>query len=627
MNKDNKQISTYKIDKENKENWNNRYTNPIKIIDQSNQILKSSKNISYKKGELNAKLNIAVCKFLLSEHDDKIIVELNEIIDYFEKNEHKLEYANALTLFGNVYHSYGNYEKGLKFCKKAQQILIELESNTDLADNYSVCGLIYLDLSDFESAINNFESALDLRTEAGNKPAMASSINFIARTNFLLSRYEKSLEYYFKALSLRQEIKDTNGLPWTHIGLASIYEQMNDYDTCEKHYNKALELNKKLNDKRCNLHCYVGIGSIKSKTKKLKEAENYLFKALDIAKLLNSISHLYKIHKILSDIYDKMSVVPKAYENYKLYHSYKEQVMNTELQNSLKKQEIAFAIEKAEKEAEIYRLKHIELKTAYDEVDKKNTEITDSINYAKNIQLALLPSNDYIDEILPERFILFKPKNIVSGDFYWINKIEDEIIIVAADCTGHGVPGAFMSMLGISFLNEIVNKNDITQPNFILDDLRKMIVESLNQSNKTISDGMDLALININNKTLKLEYAGAFNPLLIFRQNIETKEYELIQIKADRMPVGKYMIEKPFENNLFQLQKNDTIYMFSDGYQDQFGGEKGMKFKSKRFKELLNDIQTKTMKEQKEILNKTIIEWQGDKEEQIDDIIIIGLKI
>ena len=618
--------SEKKIDLQNQANWNKRYENPNEIIERSVQLLKLTDEIPYKKGWCYAKLNIAACKFLLSLHSENIISDLYEIIHYFEKQEPEPGYVNALNLAANIFQSYGDYKKGLELCKKAQKIALKLNNEEILSDNYSICGLIYSDLFDYANAIDHFKKALDLRSKSNNKKAMASSLNLIARTNSLSGNYTEALSYYHNVLTLREEINDIGGLPWTHIGLASTYETINNLDASVKHYEQALKLNEKYKDKRCNLHCYLGMGIVKSNTNALKGAEDYLFKALDIARSLNSISHLYQIHKVLADLYEKMREVPKAFENYKLYHTYQNQVMNTELQNSLKKQEIIFAIEKSKKEAEIYRLKHIELKKAYEEVEIKNTEILDSITYAKSIQIALLPSDDYIKEVLPERFILFKPRDIVSGDFYWINKVDENIIVAAADCTGHGVPGAFMSMLGISFLNEIVNKNKTIQPDLILNELRNMVINSLNKSENQIKDGMDIALIRINIKTLELEYAGAYNPLLIFRKNPGNEEIELIEFKANRMPVGKYFTEEePFTNNQFQIQKDDTIYMFSDGYQDQFGGEKGFKFKTKRFKELLMDIHKKTMLEQKVILEQTLKSWQG-KYLQVDDIIVIGLR-
>ena len=258
-----------------------------------------------------------------------------------------------------------------------------------------------------------------------------------------------------------------------------------------------------------------------------------------------------------------------------------------------------------------------------DQIAEQKKSITDSIQYASRIQRALLPSEEYREEILPEHFILFRPRDIVSGDYYWMKQKNGKTIVVAADCTGHGVPGAFMSMLGVAFLNEIANREDINDANEILNSLRNHVIKALHQTGKEgeSKDGMDIALCLIDDDRKKLQFAGAYNPLYLIRNN------ELIQVKADRMPIGFYFKEGiDFKNNEVELEKDDKLYIFSDGFADQFGGETGRKFMSKKFKQLLIDINQKPMSEQHDILNETIDNWRGDIE-QIDDVLIIGLKI
>ena len=267
---------------------------------------------------------------------------------------------------------------------------------------------------------------------------------------------------------------------------------------------------------------------------------------------------------------------------------------------------------------------NVEITKQRDEIVDQKKNITDSIHYASRIQTALLPSDIIVNELLNDYFILFKPRDIVSGDFYWMTQKDDEIIFIAADCTGHGVPGAFMSLLGISFLNEIVNKNDEhIQANEILNKLRAQVISSLSQTGEQGSskDGMDLSLCVINTKTNKLQFAGAYNSLFLIRNN------ELLVIKADRMPIGFYFKgDTPFKNNDYQLQKDDILYMFSDGYADQFGGKTGKKYMSKNFKQFLLDNHTKSMEEQKQALEDEHNSWRG-KTEQVDDIIVVGIKM
>jgi serine phosphatase RsbU (regulator of sigma subunit) len=270
-----------------------------------------------------------------------------------------------------------------------------------------------------------------------------------------------------------------------------------------------------------------------------------------------------------------------------------------------------------------------EISTQLEVIAKKNKETTDSINYAEKIQSALLPSITLLSSIFPDNFVLYKPRDIISGDFYWFSEVNQHFVVVAADCTGHGVPGAFMSILGITLLNEIVNSRKIIQANEILNELRNQIISSLSQSGvkNQQKDGLDIALCIIDKATKSLQFAGAHNPLYIIRRNSTTNSSELTEIKADRLPIGLHpKDDQLFKNNTVQLHPNDSIYLFSDGYSSQFGGEKMETFKLKRLREILLSIQEEPMKKQKEILETTLSSWKG-KNDQVDDILIIGVRI
>lgn len=256
-----------------------------------------------------------------------------------------------------------------------------------------------------------------------------------------------------------------------------------------------------------------------------------------------------------------------------------------------------------------------------DQIAAQKKEIMDSIIYARRIQKAILPNIEVIQQSLEHFFILFKPRDIVSGDFYWESRVEDEIIVIAADCTGHGVPGAFMSMLGVTFLNEIVNSKKITKPGKILDLLREKVIHSLNQEyDNPLRDGMDISVINYNFTTHQISFAGANNPLFLIHDG------ELSEIKADKMPIALYDKMVSFSNVELELHEGDCLYIFSDGYVDQFGGPKGKKFMRKRFKQLLLDNYLLPLNDQKDILDKAYEEWRGDGE-QVDDVLVIGLKV
>jgi serine phosphatase RsbU (regulator of sigma subunit) len=254
---------------------------------------------------------------------------------------------------------------------------------------------------------------------------------------------------------------------------------------------------------------------------------------------------------------------------------------------------------------------------------KETKEVEDSIVYASYIQQALLTSHEILDNCKIKNFILFKPRDIISGDFYWFKQIKNYLYFAAADCTGHGVPGAFMSVLGISLLNEIVSKRDLNPPAMVLNELRKKLKKSLKQDNpETAShDGIDIALCLFDLETKMLQFSGAFNPLFLVRNN------ELIEYSANHMPVGVHPKDNiDFTNKEIQLQSDDLLYIFSDGFISQFGGEKGKKFSIKQFKQLLVEINHQPQEIQKQLLEQRLIEWQQDFE-QIDDILVIGITI
>ncbi len=249
-----------------------------------------------------------------------------------------------------------------------------------------------------------------------------------------------------------------------------------------------------------------------------------------------------------------------------------------------------------------YNEKNILLQRQKDEIEDLYQNVTDSVRYATQIQQAIIPSRETVSSIIPNSFVLFLPKDMVSGDFYWVAEVEGKKIVVAADCTGHGVPGAFMSMLGVSLLNEIVVNKKILQTHEMLNKLRESVKKNLTESTK---DGMDIAVVVIDEERMKLQFSGANSPLIMIRSG------ELSEIKGDRQPIGKYLKEREFTSHEIDIQKDDVLYMFSDGYRDQVGGARKGKFMFGNFKQLLVSIHSKPMDEQHEILLKTFNDWKN----------------
>ena len=274
-------------------------------------------------------------------------------------------------------------------------------------------------------------------------------------------------------------------------------------------------------------------------------------------------------------------------------------------------------------------------------IEEKNKEIVDSISYAKRIQNAILPSPQTMGKILPESFVYFNPKDIVSGDFYWIDGKGEYSYFAAVDCTGHGVPGALVSVVGHNSLNRVLNEYKVSLPSKMLDKLNDIVEETFSKNSSNVKDGMDIALCRLNQETLKLDYSGANNPLYIIRNSnkviaSELADYKileneengqtLIEVKANKQPIGDYEFKKPFTNHTFQLFPGDSIYIFSDGFADQFGGEKGKKFMYKPFKRMLTEVSTFSMNNQRIKIESIFSQWKSGVE-QIDDVCILGVKI
>jgi serine phosphatase RsbU (regulator of sigma subunit) len=618
--------STKKADDLYQQAWRLRYSDTKAGLQLSLQAGEISQKLSYPRGIAYGLLHRAAFHFLLSL-EDSFLENLKTALRFFESDNDLPGQVRALNFLGNIYDSYGDYENALKSCIKGLKILATADLKEEEADLLSTIGLVYNRLSDYDKAIESFQKGLVIRQNLNNAAAVASSLNLIARTHALKGDYQEALEFYKKSLQLRESQKDSTGLPWNYVGLASLYEKMNELDNAIEHYEKGLQLNVDLADKRCELNCYLGMGKVYIKMKNPGRGAHFLERALDVATILQSKPLLYEIHFSLAEAYELEKNLPLALKHFKLYHSIKEEVFNSETNNKLKNQQIAFAVERSEQEAEIYRLRNVELKEAYEKIEEKNKDISDSINYAEKIQKAMLPLDHEIKEGLPQSFVLFRPKDVVSGDFYWFSKNKNSIVIAAADCTGHGVPGAFMSMIGSSLLDRNVKQNDITQPSEILNNLHADICEVLKQKGNSQEfgaerrDGMDVAICAFDGENRELQYAGAFRPLYYFRNN------ELTEIKADKFSIGGVTAgtEKIFTNNTLPLQKGDTFYIFSDGYADQFNAA-GKKLMTKTFKEQLALIQAQPMEDQKKHLDKFFTDWKSEAE-QTDDVLVIGIRI
>lgn len=530
------------------------------------------------------------------ENYDNAKYYLNNAVEIFRKEKDTIRLASALHNLGYVNYSMGQYDTALILYSNTSKIYQKLGYLTQFAICLGNSGLVYSRQSEFEKAENYLLRAIEILTKQGDERAVTQYM--IEYAGILQHKGEIKKGIIYATVSFNKATKN-NFLEFERDAayrLAKLYQVSGKYNSAY-HY---LSLYINAND------------SIKSIKNIQKMAD--LRTEFEVAKKQAEVDVLRKNKLIqLIVIIGLVLILLLAIGIILLYYY------------SLKRsQKLTAAIEERrillEKQSQ-------ELKEQREELMLQKEEIISSINYAKRIQSAILPPEVYINELLNENFILYLPKDIISGDFYWIKQVKNYIILASADCTGHGVPAAFMSMLGISCLNEIVQSREFTHANQILNELRKEIKHSLRQTGKKeeMRDGMDIALCVIDSKNNIMQYSGAHNPLYIISNNNGNSKIK--EIKADSMPVGIHFLgDKSFTNHEVQLEIGDTFYIFSDGFIDQIGGENNHRFTSERFKKLLLTIYDQPLYEQKEILEKTLKDWMGENSQR-DDILVIGVRV
>ena len=615
--------------------WDERYVNTTNSFELAKKCLETSEKEKYTKGIAYALLYSNLFSFWLIK-DAEVLSPILKAVKLLNETNEAIGLTRAYNILASIYDNYGDYNAAIKYSQLAIKTAKANDYKEEEGDACTTLGQIYSRIEDYNGAIEMLEKGLKFREEADAQFAVSSSLNLIARTYTLSQNYENAIVYYNKSLALREAIGDQNGLPWTFLGFASMYQQMGELEQASAYYNRALS--NKNENKRLELLCLIGLGKIASANEQLEKGLDYLNDALKTAKELKMKSLIYDIHLSLAKIYEKKKNTPLELEHFKAFYQIKEVVINAEMTNKLKKQQIAFSVERSQKEAEIYQLKNVELKKAYHIVNEKNREITDSINYAKRIQDALFPTLANFYKSFPKSYLIYKPKDIVAGDFYWMEKVENKMLFAVADCTGHGVPGAMVSVICNNALNRAVREFKITQPSAILDKVTELVKYTFEKSEEKVLDGMDISLCSFNLATRELEFAGANNSLYIITKNkekfIEFKDNRtvsdaqanLITIPANKQPIGNFDYLEPFTNHQLQLEKGDFICLFSDGYADQFGGEKGKKFKYAPFKRLLLSSYHLSFNQQQDLIASTFDQWKGDLE-QIDDVCVMGINI
>lgn len=578
--------------------------------------------------------NLGVVYKNMDKYEDAIYY-YQEALKIEEERGDSSTMARALNNIGNIYfHNRSNYVQALEYYNKAIRIYSVLGPKENEADLLNNIGLIYQEQKDLSRALKNFNEALEIFTKEKKKERIAETQNYLGVLYSKLGNFQMASDYIKKCYEFYINIGAKPRIAETLKDRGDIFFEWGKYQDALNAYSKSYKLSIELGRESDIADLYYKISETYSKLHNYKKAFEYHCLATD----LNDSLFGEKVNKQIAEFQTLYETEKKDKEISLLNKD------NALQDAALKRQKLVitffiagFALitffliliirlfRQKQKANIILEEKNEKISLQRDHIFEQNKEITSSIEYASRIQTALLPPQELIDKLIPDSFTLFKPRDIVSGDYYWLNQKGNKIISVTADCTGHGVPGAFMSMLGISFLNEIVNLTDIKdlRADFILNDMRALIISSLRQTGNVgeSRDGMDMTLCIIDKENMEVEYAGAYNPLLIIRDN------EIIETKADKMPIGIHVKRNSnFTNHIIKLKKGDILYTFSDGYVDQFGGVDNTKFRKKNFKELLLKIHKKDMNKQKEILDKTLMDWM-EGYDQIDDILVSGIRI
>lgn len=613
--------------------------------------------------------NIAIVYYYQGDYEGSMENFL-KALKIFEEINDREKIAATCNNIGNIYNTQGKYQMALEYHFKSLKIRTEMDDKRGIATSFNNIGEVYRNLGNI---------AFDANDSLGGK-----------------AKYDSSMANYMKGLAIREKIGDKNGLSTSYNNVGIIHEYRGkyalhlgdpkssgeEYRMAMQYYLKALKMDEELGNRAGMVAPCINIGTYYSKQKNFTEAAVFLNRALEISREIGYREYERDACSGLSELHEAMGDYRKSLEYHRIFKTISDSLVNTENSRHIAEMDVLY--ESAKKESQIKLMeKDMEKNEAESKrqrmflllmisvsvavaliafvvfrtlrvtqkqkliiekqkriVDEKNKEITDSLHYAQKIQEAILTSEQYLSGMFlprgmqPSHFILYKPKDIVAGDFYWAYLFPDNIAVWAvADCTGHGVPGAFMSMIGNTLLNEIVIENRETESDMILNKLRDSIIKALRQSEDEsqkkdalaqgirLKDGMDISLCVWNKKTNLLQYSGANNPLWVIRNE------KLIELKPDKQPVGYYSEHtRPFTKKELILRPGDTLYSLSDGYEDQFGGPKGKKFKSARLKELLLSIRDKPMPEQNGILKNTFEKWKGDLE-QIDDICIFGVRV
>lgn len=582
--------------------------------------------------------------------------------------------SRAYNNLGIVEKQRGNFTKSLEYYFLSIENLNKEKDREDIARAYTNIGIVYRNLKNFDKAIEYQQMCISIYSELKDTLKAAKAMSNLGIALKEQKKYSEAKQIVLKALDYtvrKSGSKQSIGQLYETLG--EIYFIEKDFKTAEEYYQKSIAIGNDLGAVDLIVDSYYYLSKSLLSQNKFNEAKICIDSAYSVTKGIKPGKLQLQVYAAYAGYYAATNDYKQAYSYSEKYKSLNDSVFSSDLSKQISDMEKKLQNEKKQKEIELLKknesIKNLELKRqkiitygvgvfaliviglslftyknlrdkkkAYSLLEQKNHEIAgqkliieeknkdiiDSIKYAERLQKTILPPLKFINELIPNSFVFFKPKDIVSGDFYWIEKTKEGVLFAVIDCTGHGVPGAMMSLVGNNLLNKIVKEKGITAPRNILNELLQELFIALRQNADDIkaNDGMDLTICLFNQQTNLLTYAGAFNPVLIAREN------ELLELKTDKFSVGKHSYEHNFKytDHTLQLKKNDVVYLSTDGYYDQFGGERGKKLMRKNFYKLLQQISQFNKEDQIKKIEETFMLWKGNYD-QLDDITIFGFKV
>lgn len=646
---------------------------PDEALRYSEEAKDLAEQIDFRKGLALAHKNMGLGYYMQGQYPEAFKSWEPSLQIYEELGDYKMV-ANLLSNMGSIYYSIGKNVEAIEYFLRSLKIAEELSDSTRISTLFLNVGVVYSEMqATFDTAQNYYLRAIEMGEAIGAPDVVGIGTINLGEIYVEKEEYDSALNCFEKALTIVSSGIDSASV---YNFMGSIYSERGEHQTALGYHQDALAMARRENAQREMVGILLGLASTYENLENPTKAIQFYSEAGSIAEGIGLNQELSGAYEGLATNYALVHDYPNAYKYLSLQNTVDNTIYRIESENKTNSLIFSYQMEKKQDEIEILEKESLidDLKSrrqqagilaiglfgllllgmaiglykrmqyirkTNERINTQNEMITDSIRYAQRIQSAVLPSQEFLTELMPDHFVLLKPKDIVSGDFYWVKEVQDHLVIVGADCTGHGVPGAFMSMLGITMLNELIGDRCFNAPSAILEELRLKVKNTLAQegNGEEQKDGMDLALAIFNRTTRELHFAGANNPLYVIRnkefpanEDLElyastyNEDYQLYELKGDKQPIGVHWEESGFTTRSVMLQEQDSFYIFSDGFVDQFGGENRKKYKSLNFKKLLLSIQKESMDLQKQALEETFETWKGSYE-QIDDVSVIGVRV